>query len=196
MNFLGIGYNSMSKGYLTYDPTRKTPKGQYLEAPALSSWKLMLKRVHTDVAYLDCEVIACWLDYQNYAEFYYKDEYRQQGWCLDKDILIKDNRVYGPDTCCFVPNEINSYIANYKGIRDRQEKDLPVGVSPFKKQSLFRARVNDSISKKPIVKYFKNIEDAAQAYRDMKRYQLMRLADKWKNEIAPNVYQSLINREF
>lgn len=196
MNFLGVGYNSKSKGYLTYDPARKTVKGRYLEDLALSSWKLMITRVCKDVAYSDCEIIDSWLDYQNYAEFYYTDKYRKKGWCLDKDILVKDNRIYSPKTCCFVPNEINSYIANYRGIKNRQQKDLPVGVSLFKKQNLYRARVNDSITKKSIVKYFKNAEDAAEAYKEMKKVQIVKLADKWKDEISPKVYKSLITREF
>lgn len=29
---------------------------------------------------------------------------------LDKDIFIKGNKVYGPDTCCLVPIRVNALL--------------------------------------------------------------------------------------
>lgn len=39
---------------------------------------------------------------------------------LDKDILVKDNKIYNPDTCCLVPNEINSLF------RTREKSSLKI----------------------------------------------------------------------
>lgn len=44
-------------------------------------------------------------------------------WDLDKDILVRDNKIYSPDTCLFVPSWVNTLLIN--GI---QKGDLPVGV--------------------------------------------------------------------
>ena len=61
---------------------------------------------------------------------YFKDWCNKQvgfgnkGWCLDKDILVKGNKLYSEDTCCFVPREINSLFAlsgNARGLN-------PIGV--------------------------------------------------------------------
>lgn len=42
---------------------------------------------------------------------------------LDKDILIKGNTRYSPDTCVFVPREINNLILSNRKVRG----DLPIG---------------------------------------------------------------------
>lgn len=36
-----------------------------------------------------------------------------EGWHLDKDILLKGNKVYSPETCAFVPAKINSLLISW-----------------------------------------------------------------------------------
>jgi hypothetical protein len=43
---------------------------------------------------------------------------------LDKDILYKGNKIYSPDTCVFVPQEINALFVK----NDANRGDLPIGV--------------------------------------------------------------------
>ena len=43
---------------------------------------------------------------------------------LDKDIIIKGNREYGPKACCLVPSRLNSQLLLNKSIRG----DLPIGI--------------------------------------------------------------------
>ena len=52
---------------------------------------------------------------------------------LDKDILIKGNKIYSPQTCCFVPENLNSLITKNDSIRN----NLPIGVSWDKKKNKF-----------------------------------------------------------
>ena len=59
--------------------------------------------------YIDCKVCEEWLNFQNFAKWYYNNYYEieNEKICLDKDILHKGNKIYSPDNCVFVPNNIN-----------------------------------------------------------------------------------------
>lgn len=46
-----------------------------------------------------------WKYLSNFKKWY--DEHYVEGWHLDKDILMQGNKFYSPETCCFVPFEIN-----------------------------------------------------------------------------------------
>ena len=64
--------------------------------------------------YKGCTVCEEWLNYSNFKVWY--DQNRIQGMSLDldKDILFKGNKVYSPETCCFVPHKINTLFLNSK----------------------------------------------------------------------------------
>lgn len=57
------------------------------------------------------------------------------GWALDKDILVKGNKIYSPETCCFVPQEINNLFTKRKSCRGT----LPIGVKYIKENKKFSA---------------------------------------------------------
>ena len=46
-----------------------------------------------------------------------------EGLELDKDLLVKGNKVYGPDTCCFIPQAINSLFG--QGAKRKKNLHLP-----------------------------------------------------------------------
>ena len=81
-------------------------------------WKKVLQRCYSKEyhikkpTYIGCSVVKEWLNFQNFAKWYkknYKPE-TMEGWHLDKDILVKGNKIYSPETCCFVPADINSLL--------------------------------------------------------------------------------------
>ena len=63
---------------------------------------------------------------------------------LDKDILVKGNKVYSPETCCFVPQEINSLLVT--SVRSRG--DQPIGVSYNKLTQKYEAYYNERRKRK------------------------------------------------
>lgn len=81
---------------------------------AYQKWRNMLVRCYDDSyqeknpSYKGCSVRADWHDFQNFAQWF-EDNYPKNGdrYELDKDIKIKGNRVYGPDTCMFVTKQEN-----------------------------------------------------------------------------------------
>lgn len=78
-------------------------------------WEGMLDRCYNErstrsrATYTDCAVATCWHRYSDFKVWF--DKNCIAGYQLDKDILIPGNRVYSPDTCCFVPSYINNAVS-------------------------------------------------------------------------------------
>ena len=107
---------------------------------------------------------------------------------LDKDILVRGNKVYSEDTCCFVPQQINKVIMDSKKIRGA----YPVGVT------LTRSRFRAAISRYGKVTHignFDNAEEAFLAYKQAKEDYIKEIANKWKDQIDPRIYEALMNWE-
>ena len=106
---------------------------------------------------------------------------------LDKDVLIKHNKIYSEDTCCFIPHEINGIFVK----RDCERGDLPIGVS-YNKTKLCYASVSVH---KCAGKTFNTPEEAFYAYKEAKETHIKEVANKWKDQIDIKVYNALINCE-
>ena len=111
-----------------------------------------------------------------------------EGWSLDKDLLIKGNKLYSEDTCIFIPQVVNSLILNKKSIRG----NLPIGVSKHKEMNSF----SSSLSVNGKMKYlgsFNTPEDAFLEYKQAKEDYIKEVANKWKDKIDPRAYEALMN---
>ena len=114
--------------------------------------------------------------------------YGFNGWELDKDILIKGSKFYSKDTCCFVPQEINSLLIK----RDKVRGVYPVGVYFDKAGGKFRAQLSIN-GKRKFLGRFDTAEEAFQAYKVAKEAYIKVVANKWKDQLGERVYQALIN---
>src|SRR5574343_1154571 len=66
---------------------------------------------HLNPTYKDVTMSDNFLIYSHFKEWCNnKIGFDKINWQLDKDILVKGNKVYSEDTCCFVPAEINTLI--------------------------------------------------------------------------------------
>lgn len=83
-------------------------------------WYSMLRRCYDEKAqersrgksYADCTVCNSWLNYSNFARditllFGYEDWLNGKGYCLDKDTINPNNKVYCKEFCCFIPYQEN-----------------------------------------------------------------------------------------
>ena len=74
---------------------------------AYETWKHMLQRCYDPYyinkypTYIDVFVCELWHNFQNFAKWYEENVYNCNGeeMHLDKDILIKGNKIYSPETC-------------------------------------------------------------------------------------------------
>lgn len=56
---------------------------------------------------------------------------------IDKDILVKDNKIYAPQTCLLVPKTLNLIFINSRS----RKNNLPTGVSIIRKGHRFKYQV-------------------------------------------------------
>ena len=107
---------------------------------------------------------------------------------LDKDILIKGNKVYSEDTCCFVPREINVLFVSSRATRGAN----PVGVYYDKVRENYQAYVRVNGKRKHLGR-FATPEEAFQAYKKAKEAHIKDVSNKWKEQIDIRVYNALMN---
>ena len=159
-----------------------------------SLWKLVLWRCYDknfhakQKSYSDKTVCEEWHNFQNFAEWYEENwkPWMDKTWQLDKDILIKGNKIYSPETCCFVPHEINSLL-----YVDYRNKKLPIGVT-LSPSGNFCANLSKD-NKQFRIGTYKTVREASEAYKTAKESYIKEKANKWKDKIKPQVYNALIS---
>jgi len=184
-SFLGVGYMGIGK----YKSSRNKIKNKTFEV-----WQSMLSRCYNENVqkrqprYKGCLVDEKWHNFQNFGAWYennFKNEY-MEGWCLDKDIVIQDNKIYSEDTCCFVPKDINLLFTK----NNKRRGDYPIGV--FLDNGRFRAIVSQYGKAKYFGSY-DNPNDAFYASKIEKERYIKEVADLWKDKIHIIVYQAMYN---
>lgn len=83
------------------------------EYPSWRTWLGMLKRVTTNISYVNVSVCEEWKTFSNFNKWF--DKHWRKGWDLDKD--LKGHLLYSPDTCVYLPKEINQCLQRHKGIK-------------------------------------------------------------------------------
>lgn len=138
--------------------------------------------------YKDVTVCEEWHNFQNFAKWM-EENYNpeaMEGWHLDKDILVKGNKIYSPETCCFIPREVNTLLTKSTNKRG----NYPIGVSKKgHKYISYISRNGINLSNGT----FNTQEEAFQAYKIAKENYIKEVADKWKDLISEKVYQALMN---
>lgn len=167
--------------------------GSTVKLLSYSKWNNMLMRCYDrnyhkkKPTYSDCFVCDEWLLFSNFKKWF--DEHYIDGYVLDKDILIKGNKVYSPDTCCFVPSALNSLLTK----RDFHRGSYPIGVQkPPRGRFLASIHINGKTTK---IGRFDTIEEAFAAYKQAKEKHIKEVAQSYfdKGEIAEHVYKALMN---
>lgn len=150
-------------------------------------WGAMLERCYglnggpKYPSYEGVEVCDEWrYNFANFLEWH--NQNYVDGWQLDKDLLSPaDSVCYSPDTCCYLPLEINRSIHTKK--------------PSFTITPCGRYRVNLSIGKRRGVNRgcYLTYEEALVAYKSARAERMRELADKYKGQLSERVYNALIN---
>lgn len=154
------------------------------------TWYDMLRRCYSPVSlqkrptYKGCSVHGIWLNYQVFAEWF-ENNYIE-GWCLDKDVLFKGNKIYSPTRCCFIPNEIN--VLFNKSLKTRGNSCI--GVFYNKTTDNFRAAISKN-GKRHCLGIHTTKQNAFNAYKSAKEKHIKKVADKYREVLIDEVYYSM-----
>ena len=169
-------------------PSRENIQAYYL-------WNGMLKRCYNtdkmerNPSYHDCEVVGDFIYFSKFLKWCEQQKgFGQKGFELDKDILVKGNKIYSEDTCCFVPKDLNVILTHR-----RKDKGLcPVGVYHNKRTNKYIAQIS-KFKKVTHLGCFDTPESAFQAYKEAKEAYIKEVAELYKDQIDIRVYEALMN---
>lgn len=164
----GVGINDSESKVFTSVGSRADRKVVW-RCPYYSVWTDMLarcynlKRLKKHRCYVGCSVDEPWLRFS-----IFKSWMASQDWIgkqLDKDLLIKGNRIYSQNACVFIPRELNTFLIDglhYKG-------KYRAGVICHKRDNKFYARCrNPFTSKREELGSYKSEEEAHRVWAKRK----------------------------
>ena len=163
-------------------------------------WQHMLRRCYSDSSkkrrptYEGCEVSDKFKSYEYFYEWChtqvgFDNEGNGNPFQLDKDLLIKGNKVYSETTCVFIPSEINLLLINNTASRGEHL----IGVSWDKRDKTFVAKVSKNKGKQEHLGLFKTELEAFNAYKTAKEAFIKEQANKWQSQIDPRAYNALMS---
>lgn len=120
-----------------------------LRVPPYAVWARMIERCYSKKwhdkypTYKECSVCPEWIKYSGFLEWY-KLQNPTPGDQLDKDILHPGNKVYSPDYCIFVSQELNKFLTDSGKTRGPHL----IGVNWNKRAGKLRARCNNPFTGK------------------------------------------------
>lgn len=171
----GVGVNDY-KGKISVE-------GKFIKS--YETWKNMLDRCYSEKhqdkcpTYIGCTVSEEWLSFSNFKKWFdehYRWDLDELGLrpSLDKDLLSEDNKVYSAETCVFLPNKVNSFLAN----KQSNNTSGFTGVYWDKRASKWRAQINDfHTGKKKYLGLFTDIELANQSYIKAREIESLKVKD-------------------
>lgn len=142
-------------------------------------------------------VVVCedWLNYEKFYEWIHSQENYEQwknnnDWHIDKDILVKRNKVYAPDKCCLIPRDVNILFTK----RDNYRGDYPIGVSYNKSNDGYSAMCSTKNGRARLGIY-STPEEAFYVYKHFKENLIKKIAKETytKGEITKRCYEALMS---
>ena len=192
-NICGIGY--IGEGEYKVSENGKQTK-------CYNVWYDMLKRCYDEKCqekhptYKDCKVSEEFHNFQDFGKWFDNNYYEIEGekMCLDKDILVKHNKVYSPETCIFVPERINTLFIKC----DKSRGDSVIGTSP--KDGKYQVSCNlinpvTGESKKEYLGFYDTQEKGFETYKYYKEKNIKEVAEYFKRYIPIELYQVLYSYE-
>jgi len=164
--------------------------------PYYAKWSSMIRRCYSveyhklQPTYKDCAVCDEWLLFSNFRAWMVKQDW--VGMELDKDIKIKGNKVYSPETCLFVPRVLNSLL----GTCGKRRGLYPLGVSLDRQTGKYRAEISSN-GKRNKLGRFDTPELASASYQAARKNKITELiSDNICSVATPYLAQHILGETY
>lgn len=210
--YKSAGYNNFKKGNIKCPYEKRCYDIGYLgegkykckengkKTRVFSTWYNMLQRCYSEEyhkkkpTYIGCETSKDFYNFQNFGAWDNENYYTIEGekMCLDKDILVKRNKIYSPETCIFVPNTINVLFTK----RDNARGESVIGTHPHRGKYVAECHIinpETGKSKKEYLGIYDTQEKAFKVYKYYKEKNIKMVADYFRTQIPENLYNAMYN---
>lgn len=166
-----------------------------------NAWVDMLKRCLMEKtkdkqpSYRDVECCKEWLNFEVFCDWLHSQSNFSKWksgkrWAIDKDILFKRNKIYSPETCCLVPQNVNCLFLK----REAERGDYPIGVR-YTNDGFLAVCRNPFLDSAEELGYYSTPERAFMAYKVYKENIIKQVAEiEYKNgNIIKECYEAMLN---
>lgn len=185
-SFCGIGY--LGEGI--YSPSVNGKRtNAYINWQGILIRSYNVKNILRHPTYSECAVDPEWHNFQTFAKWYDENYYEVEGqkMCLDKDILLKGNKVYSSETCVFVPMNINLMFTKCNSKRGVN----PIGV--YYDGYKYISSCRDNGTKQNNLGRFDTPKEAFNVYKIYKEQVIKKVAEEYKGKIPEKLYIAMNN---
>lgn len=176
----GIAYKDVKKVY---------------KLKSYNHWRHLIERCNNtkklieNPCYEKCTICKEWLTFSNYKTWF--DNHYVEGWVIDKDLFSNGKKIYSPDTCCFIPVELNTFLASLT----KRKRTVFIGTGVRYEKGKYYAKIK--CCKKTIhLGVFNTLEEAEKAYKIAKKQSLHALIEKYKDKLGKQVIDKLLELKF
>ena len=155
------------------------------------------KSIHK--CYNDAEICQEWkANPRSFVKWYLEHYYEVEGesMSVDKDLFGNGSRLYSPESCCILPQGLNTLLTNCKKrYKDGDTPDdiLPLGVRYSKKSGKYFSMIAfTGTDKQVLLSEWNTKEEAFAEYKTMKQADILVVAAKYKGSIPDYIYKKLL----
>lgn len=124
-------------------------------------------------------VVCCeeWLNFESFCDWLHEQKNfnkwkNGKRWAIDKDILVKRNKMYSPETCTLVPQNVNCLFLK----REAQRGKYPIGVS-YRSDGFLASFHNPFTNNREELGYYSTPEKAFVTYKTHKEDVIKQVAE-------------------
>jgi hypothetical protein len=163
-----------------------------IDRKCYSTWYGMLRRCYSseylsrNTSYRKNTVCDDWLYYDKF-ELWFMDNY-VKGYQLDKDIRCQGNTIYSPETCVYIPPQINTVVLG----KSKNGNSAASGIEPS--GSKYRVVIS-KYNKDVYLGTFDSLDEATSVYCNAKKDHITEVADRHykARRISRDIHECLLN---